>query len=89
VRATTEKIASVLRGGMEKRCEFSTQVQKVGINPCVAIPESVSACLGKRGIVPVWGSLNGVEIRATLVPIGGGRHRLYINGEMRKKTASK
>ncbi len=50
----------------------------------MAVPADVSRALAKRGHVPVKGSVNGFPIRATLVPTGGGRHRLYINGEMRK-----
>lgn len=49
------------------------------------VPERVSRAFGKRGYVPVEGELQGHKIRATLVPIGGGRHRLYINGDMRKR----
>ena len=69
------------------RQEFSATVYKLGINPCVDVPKPVSDAFGIRGHVPVTGTLNGHLIRATLVPKGGGHHRLYINGEMRK-TAS-
>jgi len=65
--------------------EFSAVIYKVGINPCVDIPERVSRTFGIRGNIPVTGALNGLPIRATLVPIGEGRHRLYINGEMRRR----
>jgi len=66
-------------------CDFSAVIGKVGINPCVEIPATVSACLGGSVYIPVSGTLNGFPIRATLVPVGGGRHRLYINGDMRKQ----
>lgn len=66
-------------------CDFSVVIGKVGVNPCVDVPQQVSICLGGRTYIPVSGTLNGVPIRATLVPVGSGRHRLYINGEMRKK----
>jgi hypothetical protein len=74
---------------MKKRSlqRFSAKISKVVINPCVDVPESVSVFFGKRGNVPVVGTLNGYPIRTTLVPVGRGRHRLYINGEMRKKLA--
>ena len=68
-----------------KPCEFSAVIGKIGINPYVSIPEHVAACLDKRGYIPVNGSLNGITIRSTIVPVKGGRHRLYVNGEMRKK----
>jgi len=64
---------------------FSAAIYKVGINPCIEVPGRVSAFFERRGNVPVAGTLNGVPIRATLVPVGTGRHRLYINGEMRKQ----
>ena len=65
--------------------QFSATVYKLGINPCVDVPRRISDAFGKRGYVPVKGMLNGQPIRATLVPKGGGRHRLYLNGDMRKR----
>jgi len=67
---------------MKKR--FSATIFKHGINPCVDVPQEVSQAFGIRGNIPVLGTLNGQPFRATLVPLGGGHHRLYINGEMRK-----
>jgi hypothetical protein len=64
---------------------FSAKVYKLGVNPCVDVPQRVSRAFGKRGYVPVKGALNGHAIRATLVPKGGGRHRLYLNGDMRQR----
>ncbi len=64
---------------------FSAKIYKQGINPCVDIPQELSTAFGTRGYVPVKGTLNGHPILATLVPKGGGRHRLFINGEMRKR----
>jgi hypothetical protein len=69
----------------EKTCDFSATIRKVGINPYVDVPKNASTFFGRRGNVPVHGLLNRVAIRATLVPVGGGRHRLYVNGDMRKK----
>jgi hypothetical protein len=68
---------------------FTATVYKLGINPCVDVPQRVSQAFGKRGYVPVVGTLNGQPIRATLVPKGGGFHRLYLNGEMRKRAQVK
>jgi hypothetical protein len=64
---------------------FSARIYKLGINPCVDVPARVSQAFGERGYVPVKGTLNGHPIRATLVPKGAGRHRLFINGEMRRQ----
>ncbi len=64
---------------------FTATVYTLGINPCVDVPPRVSAAFGKKGYVPVAGTLNDQPIRATLVPKGGGRHRLYLNGDMRQR----
>jgi len=65
--------------------KFTARVYKLGINPCVDVPREVSQAFAKRGYIPVHGTLNGFPIRATLVPMGDGRHRLFLNGEMRKR----
>jgi hypothetical protein len=64
--------------------EFSAKIFKMGINPCVDAPEEVSRAFDKRGYVSVKGMLNGHSFRANLVPVGAGRHRLYLNAEIRK-----
>lgn len=69
--------------------EFSARIGKAGINPYVDVPEEISRVFGRRANLPVKGTLNEVPIVATLVPLGGGRHRLYINTEMRKKARVK
>ncbi len=63
---------------------FSATIYKIGINPCVDVPARISRAFGTRGYVPVAGTINRFPFRATLVPTGGGRHRLYVNGEMRQ-----
>lgn len=68
----------------DKSQSFSAKIFKIGINPCVDIPKKVSDVFKKRGYIPVKGWLNDLPIVATLVPVGGGKYRLYINGEMRK-----
>jgi Bacteriocin-protection, YdeI or OmpD-Associated/Domain of unknown function (DUF1905) len=54
------------------------------INLAVDPPAEVSDWFDRRGPVPVLGTLDDLTIRATLVPTGGGRHRLYLNGPMRE-----
>jgi len=71
-----------MKKAVSGRC--AARIHKEGINPCVDIPLRISNIFGKRGYVPMRGTLNGRPIRATLVPMGQGRHRLFINGEMRK-----
>ena len=53
------------------------------MNVAVDVPASVSDAFGMRGHVPVMGSADGAEITATLVPVGGGRHRLFLNAAVR------
>ncbi len=62
---------------------FSAAIFKIGINPCVDVPVEISKAFGIRGNVPVRGTINGYFFRSTLVPVGEGRHRLYVNTEMR------
>ncbi len=62
---------------------FRARIGKVGFNPYVDVPSRVSETFGIRGNVPVRGTLDGVDFHSTLVPTGGMRHRLYVNGEMR------
>jgi hypothetical protein len=63
---------------------FTAVIERVGINPYVDVPASVSLAFARRGNVPITMTLNGVGFRGTLVPRGEGRHRLYINTEMRE-----
>ena len=59
---------------------FSAHIGKVGSNFCVDVPPAVSRVLGQQGRVPVVGAVNGVvEIRTTLMPRGGGHHRLFLD----------
>ena len=70
---------------MPKPQRFSAKIYKLGINPCVDVPKRVSRAFGQKGYVPVKGRLAGQPIRATLVPMGSGRHRLFVNGDMRER----
>jgi hypothetical protein len=50
----------------------------------VSIPARVTKAIGRRGIVPVVASVNGIaEVHASMVPCGGGRHRLRLNAATR------
>ena len=64
--------------------KFSAVIYKQGINPCVDIPERVSLAFQRKGYIPVRGTLDKHPFQATLVPIGKGKYRLFINGKMRK-----
>jgi hypothetical protein len=71
---------------------FSPRLEQVpGGGPYyVSIPTDVSRAIGRRGIVPVVASVNGVvEVRASMVPCGGGRHRLRLNAATRDAADAK
>jgi len=53
------------------------------MNVALDVPLAVSEAFGLRGYVPVVGIADGVELIATLVPVGGGRHRLFLNSAVR------
>ena len=53
------------------------------MNVALDVPAVVSDAFGVRGHVPVVGTADGAELTATLVPVGGGRHRLFLNGAVR------
>ena len=54
------------------------------MNVAADVPAAVSEAFGARGHVPVVGTVDGAELTATLVPVGGGRHRLFLNGAIRQ-----
>ncbi len=67
---------------------FSGTIIKLGINPCLDVPEKVLSKLFKesgktKGPIPVTGTLNGKPFRQTVVKYKG-EWRLYLNGQMRK-----
>ena len=54
------------------------------MNVALDVPAAVSDAFGVRGHVPVVGTADGAELTATLVPVGGGRHRLFLNAAVRR-----
>jgi predicted GNAT family acetyltransferase len=66
--------------------QFSAPIYKIGINPVVDVPERISRTYGRKGYVPVQVKIGGTAFRANLVPVGGGRHRLFLNLPMRQAT---
>ena len=53
------------------------------MNVAMDVPGSVSRAFGRRSYVPVVGTADGAPLTATLVPVGEGRHRLFLNGKVR------
>lgn len=64
---------------------FIQTISIIGVNPHVIVPLKIAKTFSKKGFVPVKIRVNGHTFLANLVPIGGGRHRLYLHGLMRKK----
>jgi hypothetical protein len=65
---------------------FRATIRKQGPNPYVDVPAGVSRAFSphaREGRIRVEGRLEKAAIRGTLVPVGGGRHRLFLNGGMR------
>jgi hypothetical protein len=67
-----------------KEQRFSAEIYKVGINRCVDVPDRVGKALGSRHYVPVLATVKGKSVRTNLVPRGGGRYRLFLDGAVRK-----
>lgn len=66
---------------------FSQRILKLGINPCVNVPQRVLEGLFKQagansGPIPVRGKLNGKRFTQTVVKYQGA-WRLYLNTKMR------
>lgn len=68
---------------------FTAKLDKVDINPCVAVPQKIARVFEVRGYIPVELDLLGTLFLANLVPLGSGNYRLYINGPMLKSTGWK
>lgn len=66
---------------------FTTPLTATATRPAlyaILIPARVSAAIGRRGPIPIVAVFNqSEELHASLVPIGGGRHRLQLNARLR------
>ncbi len=72
---------------------FSAEIEIIGVNPYVLLPEKVLSELFKsfgkdRGPIPVIGKINGKDFVQTLIKYQGA-WRLYVNGIMVKATKVK
>ena len=64
---------------------FSAKLERWGRTYGVDVPTDVSVALGVGGHVPVVGRVNGAAFQATLIPIGGARHRLLLDVSVRRE----
>ncbi|HZV72040.1 MAG TPA: DUF1905 domain-containing protein [Saprospiraceae bacterium] len=59
---------------------FKGEIYKVGINPCVDVPERITLKMKPdRGYIPVLGEINKHKFQQTLVAVKNGPYRLYVN----------
>ena len=49
----------------------------------ICIPFDVQKTFGTRARVPVRGTINGFPFRGSIFPMGGGRHYMVVNKEVR------
>ncbi|MFZ1675935.1 MAG: DUF1905 domain-containing protein [Saprospiraceae bacterium] len=64
---------------------FKGEIYKVGINPCVDVPERITLKMKPlRGYIFVKGEINKHKFEQTLVSVKNGPYRLYVNGQMMK-----
>lgn len=64
---------------------FKAKIYKVGINPCVKVPDSITSKLTTtKGYIPVKGTIQNHFFQQTLCPVKNEAYRLYVNGPMLK-----
>ncbi len=70
--------------------EFTARLERDKNYYSVLVPAAVSRAIGKRGPVPVVAQVKRtVVVRASIVPCGGGRHRLQLNARARSDAEAK
>ena len=69
---------------------FDANIYKVGINPCVEVPLSITKKMTTaKGYIPIRGKIKDHFFQQTLVPIKNSAYRLYVNGPMLKGSGTK
>lgn len=64
---------------------FKAKIYKVGINPCVKVPDSITSKLtATKGYISVKGTIQNHFFQQTLCPVKNEAYRLYVNGPMLK-----
>lgn len=72
---------------MAKAQRFGGRLREIGTNRGVVVPADVSATFVGRGYAPVVGTANGCSFRATLVPVPGGGHYLFLGSAVRAEAS--
>jgi hypothetical protein len=68
---------------MGEKYAFTGKLVRFTVLYCVDVPAAVSRAVGRARVPVEVRFAKGPPFRATLQPSGGGRHRLFLNGEMR------
>jgi hypothetical protein len=63
--------------------KFEGKIRKVGAWYVVDVPAAISRAIGRRGHVPIAGTVDGVEVRQSLMPIQKGKHSLTLKKAVR------
>jgi hypothetical protein len=67
---------------------FKTQLVKpagTGTWTYAPLPPEINSRLEERGLVKVKGTINGIPIRSSLMPLGDGSHYIVVNKAIREK----
>jgi hypothetical protein len=72
-----------------KKYAFTSKLVRFTVLYCVDVPAAVSRAVGRARVPVVVRVARAVPFRATLQPSGGGRHRLFLNGEVREAAGVK
>lgn len=64
---------------------FPARIHKIGIVRAIDVPKNVSKALGSGPFVPVQGWIEGLPLKGTLVPRGGGCYRLHVHSRIWRK----
>src|ERR1700693_3052882 len=69
---------------------FPARIQKIWIMRCVDVPRDVSKALRRAAgedvsHIPVHGWIEGLPLKSTLVPRGGGSYRLHVHSRIWRK----
>ena len=75
-------------GARKLHMKFLAKIIRIAPLYAIDLPAAASRALGRRGAVPVAGTIDGAPFRTTLVPVKGGRHRFWVNAEMRKASGA-
>src|SRR2546430_2653933 len=70
-------------GDSARKHPFTAALRREGPLYLVDVPVSVSRAFGSTGRIPVVITVRGARpVQGTLVPRGGGAHKLFLNGEV-------